>query len=194
MTTTKIASNGRTGPNEVRRLVLRAMLVAAATGGVLASTVYTALVKLGITGYPEDGGLGALVVYAVLATVLIAVGLMIAAPLWLLLHRLRVTRWWVATIVGSGLPLAGLFCLAVFDGAHHSRPSSTPVAEWVVIAGLTSAIGAAVGFVIWWIAYPQDRPSGPRWLGLCFAVAAISILAMNVAWSIAYGSHLDPSP
>jgi hypothetical protein len=175
-----------------RGLVAQALLAGAVTGGVLVSLVYTSLVRLGLTGYPEDGGLGSLIVLALIGSVAYGLGLLIVSPVWMLLHHLRFRQWWTAALLGGGLPAVVGLALTVIPNKTATSPALT-LALLVPIA-ILSAISAVSGLVVWRIAYLSGRTIGPAWLGPWARVLVICALAGLVIWSIVYGSSLPPGP
>jgi hypothetical protein len=172
----------------------RALIIAALAGGLLSAIVYTSLVRLGVTGYPDDGSPSALLVWSVVATLALAVGLLAVSPIWWLFHRLRLRQWQTAALLGASLPLALLTGLLALGQATHPTPDRTPLVEWIVIYANFCVLGAVVGLVVWWVAYPANRPTTPPWAAR-WALAGLGLsLAISVVWSFVYASQTPLGP
>jgi hypothetical protein len=127
--------------------------------GALLSAIHILYVRLGLNGPPEDRSLGAFFARLPISVPVAAIGILLASPLWWLLHRTGRREWWWAVTLGAVLPgvmLFGLLALLILYGA--------PVR--LITAAVTAAIaqvdiaGGVAGWVVWRVAYVwrPDRP------------------------------------
>ena len=93
----------------------------------------------------------------VVAFVVWAIGLVVVGlPLWWLLHKKGVRRWWVAALCGAATAFVGAFALSLaLMLLVESSPFKDPGAfAMIVLAAVEIGVyGAIVAAVIWRIAY-----------------------------------------
>jgi hypothetical protein len=131
--------------------IFLALAVGSLTGAFSFSILKLLLNRLGMSGGTWNGTASALVIDGIVLSVIYWVGLMLASPLWPVLHRTVFRRWWGAALLGATLTLA---VWAALTGAtmHDHAPLDMSDLYFPVAMAVSNALA---GSVIWRIAYRQ---------------------------------------
>lgn len=83
-------------------------------------------------------------------------------PIFIYLYRLRLTDFWISSVVGGLIPLIPFFILSILDDSH-SMPNVMNPKVWMnpvlwMVLGFMVAHGATSGALFWLIARPDRRP------------------------------------